>query len=175
MDRTIALCALPLLASLLGCNPTVTFDTTVMGSTTIPKSTVGGLISFPGTLPGLNDIRIDQRANLAGNNTDKSHIDHVRVKSMTLTVTTPTPGDLPFLTSLSFSVSAAGQADKRISHLEAFPKGSATVQMQLDGVDLAPYAKADSFSILASGQGTAPTQDTTIEVSTVLTIEAHVL
>ena len=160
--------------ALAGCNPTVSFDTSIKATSKIPGSTLG---SLGGSLPlaGFNNINFAQQANLANNNTDKSHIDHVRVKSLTLTVTTPSPGDLSFLSSLSFSIEAPGVAKVEIANLSVFPKNQQSVQMNLDNVDLAPYAKADSLTITSAGAGTAPGQDTTIDIAMVLTIDAHVL
>src|SRR4051812_36924896 len=97
MRRFVLMCALVL----TGCNPTISFDTTVKGTSTIPGSAVGGIIPIPGNLAGLNNVNIGQSANLQNNNTDRDHIDHVRVKSLTLTVTNPTPGDISFLKTLS--------------------------------------------------------------------------
>ena len=160
--------------SLAGCNPTVSFDTTFTGKSTIPGSTLGSL-SGPLTLTGFNNINFSQQANLQNNNTDKSHIDHVRVKTATLTVTSPSGQDLSFLQSLSFTIASTGQPTKIIAHQTVFPSGQTSVQLVIDGVDLAPYAKADSFSIGSTGNGTAPPHDTTIDINMVLTIDAHVL
>ena len=162
-------------ALLCGCNPTISFDTSVKGTSQIPGSSVPGVLQLPANLGGLNNINFQQQANLSNNNTDKDHIDHVRVKSLTLTVTTPSPGDLSFLKTLSLSVASAGLPTKRIAHLEVFPAGQASIAMTLDGVDLAPYAKAASFSINADGSGTAPSQNTSIDATMVMTIDAHVL
>jgi hypothetical protein len=162
---------------LAGCNPTISFDTTLKGAAQVPGSSVPtSVISLPIDL-GLNNINIDQSANLKNSNTDKSHIDHARVKSLTLAVTNPTPGDISFLRTLKFSIAAPGQATKQIAHLETFP-ALPSAQMTVDVVDLAPYLKADSFSITAEGTGTAPRappQNTTLEATMVLTIDAHVL
>jgi hypothetical protein len=160
--------------ALLGCNPTVSFDTTVQGTSTIPGSALGPL-SGPLTLTGFNNINFSQQANLANNNTDKGHIDHVRVKSISLTVTSPSGGDLSFLQTLSFSIESPNVPKVEIANLNVFPKGQATVHMALDNVDLAPYAKADSLTITSAGTGTSPSQDTTIGITMVLTIDAHVL
>ena len=167
-----AACAAALVLS--GCNPTISFDSTVKGTSQIPGSGLGSL-SGPLTLTGLNNINLSQQGNFTNNNTDKDHIDHVHVKSMTLVVTAPTPGDLSFLTKLAFTISADGLPTVEIAHQEVFPKGQSTVTMTLDGAELAPYAKAASFSIGATGTGTAPSQNTTIEATMTLTIDAHVL
>src|SRR3954468_10356954 len=104
-----AAAAVALLAS--GCNPTISFDSNVKGTSQIPGSALGSL-SGPLALTGLNNINLSQSAAFANNNTDKDHIDHVRVKSLTLTVTQPTPGDLSFLTKLSFTISSQGLETK---------------------------------------------------------------
>ena len=174
--RNLALAAAAAVAFLsAGCNPTISFDTSVKGTSQIPGSNLPGVLNVPATFAGLNNINIAQQSGFTNNNTDKDHIDHVRVKSITLVVTAPAGGDLSFLTKLAFSVSSQGLPTVEIGHQETFPAGQSTVAMTLDGVDLAPYAKAASFSIGASGTGTAPRQDTTIEATMALTIDAHVL
>jgi hypothetical protein len=167
--------ALPGLASLvlIACNPTVSFDSPVEATATIQGSSLP--ISGPLTGLGFNNINFNQSANLSNNNTDKDHVVHVTQKSFTLSVTSPSGGDLSFLQSLAFSVSAANLPTVEIAHQTVFPKGQASVDMVIDNVDLAPYAKADSFSITSTGSGTAPSKDTTIDIKLVLTIEAHVL
>jgi hypothetical protein len=160
--------------ALAGCNPTVTFDSTVHGSSTVPGSALGSL-GGPLNLTGFNNINFSQQAALQNNNTDKNHLDHVRVKSLLLTVTSPSGSDLSFLTSLAFSIEAPGVAKAQIAHQTTFPKGQAAVQMLIDAVDLTPYAKADSLTITSAGAGTSPAQDTTIDINLVLTIDAHLL
>jgi len=172
--RNLALAAAAVAFLSAGCNPTISFDTSVKGTSQIPGSSLGAL-GGPLTLTGLNNINMSQQAGFANNNTDKDHIDHVRVKSLTLVVTAPTPGDLSFLTKLAFTISSDGLPTIEIAHQETFPKGQSTVTMTLDGAELAPYAKAASFSIGATGTGTAPAQNTTIEATMALTIDAHVL
>ena len=159
---------------LAGCNPTVSFDTTVKGTSTIPGSPNQLPITLPNNL-GFNNVNFSQSSDFVNNNTDKSHIDHVRVKTATLTVTSPSGQDLSFLQSLSFTIASTGQPTKTIAHQTVFPSGQTSVQLVIDGVDLAPYAKADSFSIGSTGNGTAPPHDTTININMVLTIDAHVL
>jgi hypothetical protein len=166
-----SLCALLLAA---GCNPTVSFDTTATGQGTIPGSSLGAL-SGPLALTGLSSISFNGSGDFKNNNTDKDHITSVKVKSISLQVTSPSGQDLSFFSSLAFSIGAASQPTIQIAHQSLFPKGQSTVQMTVDPAELAPYAKADSFSIGATGSGTSPPQDTTISVTMVMTVEAHVL
>ena len=60
---------------------------------------------------------------------------------------------------------------KEIAHLEWFPAGATSVKLILDDVDIADYAKADSFTITTQASGRSPNQDTTIEAG--LTVNIH--
>ena len=165
------LCAAPLAACI--SSPTITFDTPVTGSTTIPGSSLP--FNLSGTLPGFDHLQISQQGTLANQNTDKDHLRHVHVKSLSLTASAPQGSDLSFLSSLSFTLAAPGLADQRIAHQTVFPKGQATVLLLLDDADLVAFAKADSISIKTTAQGQSPAKDTTIDIAMVLTIEAAIL
>jgi hypothetical protein len=52
----------------------------------------------------------------------------------------------------------------RVAHSNAFSGNPATVQMQVDDVELAPYAELPSMNINMSGQmNSCPQSDTTVE------------
>ena len=153
-------------------SPTVTFDATVTGNSMIPGSSVP--IDLGGTLPGFGQFNLAQQANFANQGTDKDHVRHVKVKSLTLTARAPAT-DLSFFTSLSFTLGAQGLPDQPIAHQTVFPAGQASVQMVVENVDLVSYAKADTIAIKSTAQGHSPRQDTTVDLVMVLTIEAAIL
>ena len=54
-------------------------------------------------------------------------------------------------------------------------QGAKEFTLDLDNLELAPYIRADSVKITTEAKGKRPNNDTTVEVSIVLTLEAIVL
>jgi hypothetical protein len=147
---------------LLGCHPTVDFDLTQSGSGTIPAS--------PRPLPeqsltfAIPQLQNVDPSNLKGfpGNTAKDHVQSAKAKKITLTVTDPAGQDLSFLSSVAFSISASGLPTVQVAHLSPFP-AAPSADLQLDDVELAPYLKADSFSITAAVTGTPQQRQITLQ------------
>jgi hypothetical protein len=51
---------------------------------------------------------------------------------------------------------------------------AATADLALDDLDLAPYLKADSFTLTYTVNGNTPTRDTTVQGDLTVNIEASV-
>ncbi|MFL5433254.1 MAG: hypothetical protein ACJ784_01960 [Myxococcales bacterium] len=158
---------------LLGCHPTVDFDLTQSGSGTIPKS--------PGPLPeqsltfAIPELQNVNPSNLKGfpGNTAKDHVQSARAKKITLTATDPPGQDLSFLRSVAFSISAGGLPTVQVAHLSPFP-AAASADLQLDDAELAPYLKADSFSITAAVTGTPQQHPITVQADLDVGVTASV-
>jgi hypothetical protein len=134
---------------------------------------VTGVVPLTLPIPGLQNVNASNLQGFPSNQTAKDHIQSARAKKITIKVTSPTTQDLFFLSSLAFSISATGLPDKQFAHLAPFPHAP-SADLTLDDVDLAPYLKADSFSISTTASGTPPPQDTVVEADLVLGIEASV-
>lgn len=174
---------LGLLAALLllnSCSSLLSFDVDSTGTATIQHGPPGtGLIG--GALPGFNgfdNFNVSQTQAFKNNNTNKDHISSCRLTKLRLTVTSPaaSPGnDLSFLTSIQFYISAPNLPEQRIASSSALPAGQSVVDLAIDDVDIASYAKADSFSITTKATGHAPAQDTTVRADLTLNIHASLL
>ncbi|MFL5458851.1 MAG: hypothetical protein ACJ78X_20835 [Myxococcales bacterium] len=148
---------------LLGCHPTVDFDLTQSGSGTIPvaRGPVGGPVSLTFAIPELQNVNPSNLKGFPGN-TAKDHVQSARAKKITLTATDPPGQDLSFLRSVAFSISAGGLPTVQVAHLSPFP-AAPSADLQLDDVELAPYLKADSFSITAAVTGTPQQHPITVQ------------
>lgn len=170
----------PLLAcsaavALAACGSLLNFDVDASGVAQIQGSPLGGLIQLPAAFAGFTDINLSQTSQFKNQDTRKDHISSVRVTRLALTVTAPASQDLSFLSSVAFSIEAPGLPKKRIAHLDAFPAGAHTINLALDDLDIAAYAKADTFSITTDASGHQPPQDTSLRADLTLHIEANLL
>lgn len=161
--------------SLCSCSSLLSFDIDSSGTSTIPKGSGGGIL---GGLPGFSNFGkfdFSNSSEFKNQNTNKSHISECHVTRLTLKVTNPAGNDLSFISKLDFFIEAPNLEKKHIAGSASFPKGQSTVDLTLDNLDIAAYAKSDSFSITTTGQGTSPQVDTTIQADIRLNIHASVL
>ena len=158
--------------ALVGCGTVVSFDVSQKAQTTIPA---GGPVA--GVLGGFGfqNLNFSQSSDFQNNNTSKDHVRECRLKQLTLKVVSPPGQDLHFLTKVEFFVEAPNLEKKRIASGTSFPSGVASVDLVPDDLDLAPYVRADSFSITTAATGTSPSQQTTLEADLTLNVHASVL
>ena len=156
---------------LCACHPTIDFDLTQSGTVAIPGSPLATPLSLTLPIPGLQNVNASNVQGFPSGQTAKDHIQNARAKKITLTATVPQGQTLSFLSSVALSISAPGQPTKQFAHLSPFPAAT-TADLQLDDVELAPYLKADSFSVTTAVQGTAQRQDVTIKADLDLGVTA---
>jgi len=170
--------SIPLLSLLLAGCPglgQVGFDVDSPGQSTVRGSPAGGLLpTFPG-FPAFGGMTFSQNQSFANNNTNKDHVSSCRVSKLTLKIVTPTTQALSFIQKIEFFIEAPNQQKIRIAEALTIPFGVESIDLTIDDQELAPYAKADSFSITTTGTASVPPQDTTIEADLTLHIVANVL
>ena len=177
MRRLGLLAALLLMSS---CSSLLSFDVDSTGTATIQHGPPGSVL-LNNALPGFNgfdNFNVSQTQAFKNNNTNKDHISSCRLTKLQLTVTSPSasPGnDLSFLTSIKFYISAPNLPEQLIASSSALPAGQSVVNLTLENVDIANYAKADSFSITTKATGHAPAQDTSVKADLTLNIHASLL
>jgi len=157
---------------LCACHPTIDFDLTESGTGTIPRAPVSIPLSGTLPLPQLQNVNSSNLQGFPSSQTAKDHIQSARAKKITLTATSPAGQTLSFLSSVAFSITAPGQPTKQFAHLSPFPNTS-SADLQLDDVELAPYLKADSFSITTAVAGTSQTHDVQIKADLDLGVTAN--
>jgi hypothetical protein len=165
--------ALLFITLLCACHPTIDFDLTQSSTGTIPGSPTGVPISLTLVLPELQNVNTSSLQGFPSSQTAKDHIQSARAKKITLTAVSPQGQTLSFLSSVALSISASGQPTKQFAHLSLFPATS-TADLQLDDVELAPYLKADSFSVGTDVSGTTQPKPVTIRADLDLGVTASV-
>jgi len=163
-----------LLSVLCACNPTINFDLTQSGSGTIPGTTVPpppDVVPINFALPQLQNLNSSNLQGFPSSQTAKDHIRSAHAKKITITATKPPGQTLSFLSSVAFSISATGQQTRQFAHLSPFPEAT-SADLQLDDVDLAPYLKADSFSITTAVSGRLQQNDIDLKADIDIGVEA---
>ena len=159
------------LGALLACAQATSFSTTVDAQTEIEG---GGLLEqLAGDMGFDSFIAFDLTANeqFANQGVERHQIDSVRLTALRLSASA---GDFTFLDRLEFFVEAEGQERVRIAHGGPFPEGQSAVELELDDVDLAPYAAAPAMDLKTVVQGRRPDQDITIDAGVDFLIDVNV-
>jgi hypothetical protein len=161
-----------LLLAPTGCAHLLTITVEQEGSTVVPGAGVVGELLGTLDIGGFDDLSVNVDQELANQGVDPGDISSVRVSELRLS--TPDGDDLSFLTVLDISIGSEGMDTVRIAHQDAFPEGEKTVEMDLDDEDLTAYVVADSMVVTTDAEGTAPPDDTTIDVYMAIEVTATV-
>lgn len=150
------------------CGP-ITFSTEMKGDATIAGSVLGQLLT---TFPQANSfasIDFSQNQDFKNNNTSRDKVKTTKVTALSLKIVSPNSQDFSFLDSLEFSVKAGDKTQKIASKTGIAALGLAapnpTLKLDLVDVDLGEYVRSSTFSIVTSGTGRQPAQDTNIEIN----------
>lgn len=171
MKRSIFFCACLALAT---CDSLDNFDVEQKSRASIPGQTPLEMLLGSVSFTGFDNFDITQNAELKNQGVTKNQIDSVRLSRVTLTVVDPASGqDFMFISSLSFFVEAPGLPRVRIATGGPFPAGANMVELNVDDVELAPYATAASMNITTESSGQKPQQDTTVEATIGLDVDAN--
>lgn len=168
---SILLACLPLVM----CSDLDNFQIEQKSSAQIPGQTpleqLLGSVSFA----GFDNFDITQNAELKNQGVTKDQIDSVKLSRVTMTVRSPESGqDFTFITSLRFFVESPGLPRALIATGGPFPANAQVVELDLEDVELAPYAAADTMNITTESTGQKPRQDTTIEAAIGLDVDVNV-
>ena len=171
LKRSLRSVRLVALGTLLACAQATSFSTTVEAETVIEGGTL--LEQLAGDMGFDSFLAFDVTANeqFANQGVERHQIDSVRLTALRLNASA---GDFTFLDRLEFFVEAEGQERVRIAHGGPFPDGAADIELEIDDVDLAPYAAADTMDLKTVVQGRRPDQDTTITAGVDFLIDVNV-
>lgn len=161
------------------CHPTITFDATVQGSTSIPASTLGGVLGALPQFGSLTNVDFSQTQDFQNQGVTKADVQSVKMKSVTILMTSPNNEDFSWLDSMTFSAQAGSMSDTvatktGINQLGLQPPNP-QFSMDVTSVELAPYVTAPSMSLTADATGQSPPQDTTLQATIVITVTANVV
>ena len=144
------------------------------GTSTIQGNPTGGVLNVFPAFGGFGSQSFSQNQTFQNNNTNKDHVSSAHMTKLTLKVVSPSGGTLSFLSTVEFDIGATGLPTVRIAEAN-IPANATTVDLTLDAQDIAPYVKADAFSITTKATGQQPTTTTTLEADLSMYIVANVL
>ena len=149
------------------------FDMDYSSQVTIPSSTG---INLPFSI-GTPDIATNSEAEFAVNDTRKDLIEKITLKSMKLTVSSPSTGNFDFLKSAEIYIKAEGLDPVLIASKYNIKDGEGNVlNMDVSGNDFKEYIKKDKFSLeVKSVTDKIITQDYTLKVDAVFFVDAKIL
>lgn len=149
------------------------FDMDYSSQVTIPSSTG---INLPFSI-GTPDIATNSEAEFAVNDTRKDLIEKITLKSMKLTVSSPSTGNFDFLKSAEIYIKAEGLDPVLIASKYNIQDGQGNVlNMDVTGSDFKEYIKKDKFSLeVKSVTDKIITQDYTLNVDAVFFVDAKIL
>lgn len=170
MDRRPAWITLGLFAFLACDGELLRIDVAQESETTLSKGTL--LETLVGDLGfgDFLDMDVTAAQELQNQGVQPGDIQDVRLVDFTLEASAPEGADLSFLERLEVWVEAPDLPRVRIASSVTFPEGEAEVVMDLDDVDLTPYAVSRSMTIEVDAEGSRPDADTTVRAAYTLSV-----
>ncbi|MFT3710729.1 MAG: hypothetical protein QM817_24155 [Archangium sp.] len=162
-------------AVLAGCTPQINFNTELKGQTTVQGSPLGPVLSVFPQVGNFSNLNFDTNQDFKNNNADRFHVKSMKATAFTIKIVSPNNQDFSFLDSLEFAASAEGVAEKKVAGKTnigslGLAAPNPTLTLDLEDVELAPYVRANAFTISARGNGRQPSADTTLEANVKLTV-----
>lgn len=171
---SVALTAVFALASATACDLGgalgVTFDVEVDSSVTVQGSPLGSLTGSLG-FNGFNDLDFESTREFENNNTEKELVQSAKLKSVTMTIASPSDGDFDWLNEIEFYIEAPDE-ERVLVASKSIPDGETEVTLDLEDVELAPYVKSDSVTFSTEANGSQPSEDHTIDAVIVVEVTA---
>ena len=156
------------------CVPAVEFDVPVSADTSVQA---GGVLEQVLDAFGFNaftSMDISQSSQFSANDTRKDQVTSTKLTKLTLTIKDPANANFDWLHTIAFEAEAQGQAKSEVAHKDV-PTGVSTFDCDIDGVDLAPYVKADTMSITTTANAQHPPSDTTVHADATFHVVADVV
>ena len=117
-------------------------------------------------------MNLSQTQEWQANAAQKDKISSAKLTSLTLDVTKPAGGDMSFLKTLNFYISAQNLPKILVADGSTFPPGVSHIELNMHPeAELAPYVKADTFSLTTDVTGSQPAQDETIHAKVIVHIK----
>lgn len=158
----------------LTCGGVDNVTVTAEGQATIPEATpieeLLGSLSFA----GFGSFDITQTQEFQNQGYSRDQIDSVKVRSFTLSINSPEGANFDFLDSIVFFAESEGLPRVEIASLDPVPEGAAELNLNINDVELADYAAAESMSITTEASGMRPPEETTVDAVVKLGVDVDV-
>ena len=166
---------LGIIISIFGCNvidKLTQFDMVFNETAVIPSST-GINLPFNILTP---DIETNSESTFAVNDTRKDLVEEIILKTLDLRITSPSNADFSFLKSINLYISAVGLNEVKIAWKDNIPSDATILNLDVTGVDLKEYIKADKFSLrLNTETDELLASDYHIDIHSVFFVDAKIL
>ena len=165
------------LGALSGCGSDGldTFTITEKATAVIPAGTL--VEALAGDIPfgdSFLNFDITQNQEFKNQGVKKSQIDSVKLTKLTLRVVNPSDGDLTFVKSLEFNVSAEGLKTVTVATGGPFADGQKTNNLSVTGAEIRDHVSKPSMSLTTNASGKRPAKETTIEATVELKVDVNV-
>lgn len=162
-----------------GCGTSVYFEAESTGSTTVEGSPFSSVLSaFPG-MSSFSNMAVSDSQEFKNQGVTKEDVKSVKLKRLTLKVTTPTDADFAWLSSIKFYAEVDGKKEliAKKDGVDGLGLRAPNPQFDLDLLDteLKPYVVAPSMAITTEASGRLPPKDTTIEATVRFGVDAVVI
>jgi len=149
------------------------FDMEFKQTVKIPPTT---LINTPFDIL-LPSVETNSESTFGSNNTTKDLIEEIRLKSLKLTISSPSDADFSYLESIEVFISAEDLPELKIAFKEEVSEAvGAELSLDIIGDDLKEYLKKDAFKIrLKTTLDKTINEEQTIEVKSVFFVDAKIL
>jgi hypothetical protein len=151
------------------CKKLTTFEIKNSTQFTIPSA--GGVGVLGNTSP---PVPTSSQATFNNKGTDASHIKEIKLKQLSLTITSPSGQNFNFLNNVHIYISASGLAEQEIAYLDPVPSnGSVKIDLTPTGIILDDYVKSDAYNLrISSGTNALTTQNVDITADMTFSVRA---
>jgi hypothetical protein len=166
---------LGIILSIFGCkkiDKLTQFDMEFNATAVIPSST-GINLPFNILTP---DVETNFESIFEVNDTRNDLVEEIILTTLDLTITSPSNADFSFLKSINVYISAEGLNEVKIAWKDNVPSDVTVLNLDVTGVDLKEYIKADKFSLrLNTETDELLDSDHHIDVHSVFFVDAKIL
>jgi len=163
------------LLAFLGCKKVdkLTQFNMAYDETAVIKSSTGINLPFNIITP---DIETNSESTFALNDTRKDLVERINLKSLNLSITSPSGEDFSFLKSITIYISAEGLSEEKIAWNSSIPENVNSIDLSTTGVDLKEYLKASKMTLrLNTETDELITSDYTIKIHSIFFVDAKIL
>jgi|MDTC01.3.fsa_nt_gb hypothetical protein len=164
-----------LLFPLVTCSGVDNFRITETSQSTVSGATIVEILLGDLGFGNWLNLDITQNETLANQGIERHQLDTVYLHSLTLDIIDGHPDqDFSFIEEIRFYVESSGLDSKLIAHGGPFIDGLTSIGMDLENVNLASYAGAESMTITTDVTGRRPNRQTTLDAEIVLSVDVNV-
>jgi hypothetical protein len=154
----------------------VQFDVEVEAETVVERGTLVEQL-IPVVFDDFAAIDLAESQEFQNRDVRPDQVESIRIRAFVLEITDPPDGqDFSFLRALSFFIDTDGQPRRRIATAPdgAFDAGVRRIELDIDDVELQPYATAEHFSLDTEVTASRrPSVDTTIQAHVVFRVKPN--